>query len=81
MARVPFEYWRPDEVAECVDGVGEDLYKALWDLVSDYESKSPPFPGEIGPDTMGKFFRRLSLEHKQRLRDLEKIHDAKNGGD
>ena len=38
---IPFKYWRPDEVAECVEGVfnpeSPELYQALWAFVADYE--------------------------------------------
>ena len=29
-----FEFWTVDEVAECMDGIGDDLYKSLWNKVS-----------------------------------------------
>ena len=29
-----FEFWTVDEVAECMDGIGDDLYKSLWKKVS-----------------------------------------------
>ena len=29
-----FEFWTVDEVAECMDGIGDDLHKSLWNKVS-----------------------------------------------
>ena len=28
-----FEFWSCDEIAECVDGVSEDLYRSLWNKI------------------------------------------------
>tara|TARA_R110000737_G_C14305524_1_gene436846 strand:- start:56 stop:319 length:264 start_codon:yes stop_codon:yes gene_type:complete len=32
-------YCTPDAMAECMDGVSDELYKALWKAVSDYEDE------------------------------------------
>lgn len=34
-------YIRPDEVAECWDGVSPTLYQTLWDCVADYTGPTP----------------------------------------
>jgi hypothetical protein len=47
-----FDVWSPDEVAECLGGVGHDLYRRLWELV-----ELVPPNGET-PDTC--FERALS---------------------
>jgi hypothetical protein len=31
-----FEYMRPDEIAETVDGIPDNLYRKLWDCVGKY---------------------------------------------
>jgi hypothetical protein len=35
-----FEFYRPDEIAECWEGIPRDLYVRLWDLVDRYEKRS-----------------------------------------
>ena len=29
-----FEFWTVDEVAECMDGISDNLYKSLWNKAS-----------------------------------------------
>ena len=36
-----FQIWRPDEVAECLDGVPDEIYRELWALVRHYEGTDP----------------------------------------
>ena len=36
-----FNYVRPDEVAECWDGVTPTLYQSLWDCVESYSGPAP----------------------------------------
>ncbi|HBT4799499.1 TPA: hypothetical protein MB324_004105 [Klebsiella pneumoniae] len=36
-------YWTVDEVAECIDGVGEELYRKLWSFIT------PETDGENAP--------------------------------
>lgn len=33
-----FTVWSPDAVAECMDGVSDDLYRRLWALTADVPS-------------------------------------------
>jgi hypothetical protein len=42
------QYWRPDEVAECLDGIGQDLYRKLWQITSDLEQSGKAVP--VGGD-------------------------------
>jgi hypothetical protein len=42
-----FKYIRPDEVAECWDGVPDNLYRALWQVMRflpKYDGETPPEP-------------------------------------
>ena len=80
MGEVPYEYSRPDEVAECVDGTSEGLRRALWEFVKDYEPgnrtednpSGADYPGEISEtNKIPVFWDRLSEEHQEELRTLE----------
>ena len=42
-----YQIWRPDQVAECMSGVPEDLQRKLWDQVQRY---SPDWNSEV-PDS------------------------------
>lgn len=38
-----FNYWTVDEVAECVDGVGQELYRKLWSFITpETDGKNAP---------------------------------------
>ena len=34
-------YWTADEVAECLPGIGHDLYRKLWEILSDAKNPTP----------------------------------------
>ncbi len=64
-----FEVVRPDEVAECWDGViaVPGLYQALWGCVADYKAPSPEVSEEpcYGLDTVEDFWDRLDGFHDE----------------
>lgn len=70
-----FGVTRPDEAAECWDGVTAvpGLYQALWDLVPKYTSPSPEESEEPchGDDSIADFWDQLSPEHQAALERLE----------
>jgi len=77
--REPFWHMRPDEVAECIDGVSTGLYRALWDLVGSYKEgvktednpRGIDYPGEVSDhNKVPQFWDRLSGEHQAELRVL-----------
>jgi hypothetical protein len=35
------KYWTADEVAECLSGIGPDLYRKLWDILSAAKNPTP----------------------------------------
>jgi len=35
------KYWTADEVAECLNGIGPDLYRKLWDILDEAENPTP----------------------------------------
>ena len=79
-----FRLIRPDEVAECWDGVTEvpGLYRALWDCVADYKAPSPEESEEpcIGLDSVADFWDRFSDAHKEALNRLCDRHAASYTG-
>lgn len=66
-----FEIFRPDEVAECWDGISSvpGLYAALWDCVGSYKAPSPAESEEpcYGMDCVADFWDRFADEHKEAL--------------
>jgi len=34
-------YWTADEVAECLGGIGPDLYRRLWNILSEAKNPTP----------------------------------------
>lgn len=74
-----FTVWSPDEVAECLEGVGVgELYRTLWSLVD-----KVPDLGET-PDTrfgraLAKVWRELTTDDQQKLNELAEAHDRKYG--
>jgi hypothetical protein len=73
-------YIRPDEVAECWDGVTaiDGLYRALWDCVPLYKAPSPEVSEEpcYGMDGVADFWDRFSDDHKAALNDLAEANDS-----
>lgn len=74
-----FEIWRPDQVAECLDGVvGASLYMPLWNLVEDYPDQRSPEEME-SPDAMmsnclAQFWDRFTEEQQVKLNELAVRH-------
>jgi hypothetical protein len=66
-----YEIWRPDEVAECMEGVTDELYRKLWDFVPLYkphsEDREEPTPGI---DCLADFWDRLTIPEQQHLNTL-----------
>lgn len=63
---------RPDEVAECWDGVSPDLSRALWDLVPLYDGKLSRMETPPEPDlfAVSRYWSRLAPEHRVALNEL-----------
>jgi len=77
-AAADFSHIRPDEVAECWDGVDAvpGLYSALWGCVNDYKAPSPEVSEEPchGMDSVADFWDRFSDDHKEALNALCERH-------
>mgnify|MGYP003582407634 FL=1 len=63
------EVVRPDEVAECWDGINADLYQMLWGCVADYKAPSPEVSEEpcYGMDCVADFWDRFPDDAKEAL--------------
>jgi hypothetical protein len=75
-----FKYTRPDEVAECWDGVGEELYKVLWNLMSyvpaipNIEDSGPS--DHVGHGNLADLWAHLSADEAEKLNKLAEAKDA-----
>jgi|TARA_X000001382_G_scaffold128928_1_gene119735 hypothetical protein len=58
-----FEFWSCDEIAECVDGVSEDLYRSLWRMVGQEQSRDSLVVADI--------WNKFSDEEKLELNSLK----------
>ena len=71
-----FTVMRPDEVAECVEGVTDALYTSLWELVRHYDGKPR---SEVNDDfadrALANWWSELSEEHQTTLNELAVKHD------
>lgn len=74
-----FDVVRPDEVAECWDGVlaAGDLYERLWECVSSYTAPSPEVSEEpcYGMDCVADFWDRFSAAEQETLNQLAQRRD------
>jgi hypothetical protein len=75
-------YIRPDEVAECWDGVDDTLYRALWSASSAIEKAGRSYDPEIteepvigGHDTIAANWKLFDDETKEALNALAKEKD------
>lgn len=76
----PFDYIRPDEVAECWDGVlsHPGLYQALWasmdnmPALPNMEDNGPH--DVIGINSLASVWDKFSPEHQAALIELEKAN-------
>lgn len=79
-----FEYIRPDEVAECWDGVtAANLYGPLWDVasnmkpLSDFIDIEESCPADaIGINTVASFWKQFTPDQQIALNKLAVAQDA-----
>ena len=70
---IAFDVIRPDEVAECWEGVDEaGLYEPLWDCVGSYIAPRPEESEEpcYGMDCVSGFWDRFTPEQQAALNQL-----------
>jgi len=76
-----FEIVRPDEVAECWDGVLDmGLYQPLWDCVPEYTGPSPEESEEPchGMNCVADFWDRFDRGQQIALNELAEREDAQD---
>ena len=79
-AHIALSYVRPDEVAECWNGVGNDLYRALWGLMK-FVPKTPNIedsgPADhVGYGSVASLWEHVSPEMAAELNALAEKEDA-----
>lgn len=72
-----FKTIRADEVAECWDGVGDDLYRKLWNVIVPLQPKIPNLedsgPGDhVGHANLAQFWGMLTRDEQDHLNKLAK---------
>jgi hypothetical protein len=75
-----FDIIRPDEVAECWEGVtSAGLYQPLWDCVDHYTAPSPEVSEEPcwGMDCVADFWDRFTPEQQLLLNQLAVRNDPR----
>lgn len=74
-------YITPDTVAECWDGVGQELYRALWGCVPHYDTGYRAHIEDIGPadvigiNSVASFWDRFTPEQQSKLNELAEKED------
>jgi hypothetical protein len=81
-----FTIWRADEVAECLEGVNEELYKALWNNIVSQQKEIPNIedngPGDVvGFECLANHWDKLTVEEQKELNALARAQDAKYSGE
>jgi len=78
-----FKYIRPDEVAECWDGVPDDLYTALWASMDGMPSLKEQIhmeesaPGDaVGLNTVESVWHLFTPAQQETLNALAEVQDG-----
>ena len=80
-----FMYWSADEVAECMDGVSDALYRRLYE-VAERRAATPGLDYREVNDSFGHClghagWRKLTDAERQELNDLALVYDREAGID
>ena len=69
------KYWRPDQVAECIDGINDETYALLWSFVPKYDDTVNLAPGEFSGDTcISRFWKHIPKHIREHLN--ERMNEA-----
>ena len=64
------KYWRPDQIAECIDGINEEAYGVLWSFVPEYDHVQH---GEQDDRTsMKRFWKRIPTHIRKHINERAK---------
>ena len=66
-----FNHWRADEVAECMDGVTDELYATLWNDIVPQQSEEFQETPERGFEALAKYWHLLSESDQALLNELD----------
>lgn len=71
-----FETMRPDEAAECLEGITTPIYRKLWTFVKEYKAPRPEISEEPchGMDSLSDFWHKLDEAEQVWLNDLATVH-------
>jgi hypothetical protein len=78
-----FTCWRADEVAECLDGVPDSIYRFLWERIVPLQEPIHTNDGEARfeeptfDSPLSKFWNKLPEEYKRQLNRLAEQHMRK----
>lgn len=66
-----FTVWSPDQVAECIDGIPQELYVRLWDIVPEYDDKPrSEVPDDFEERCLARWWDRFTEGEQLLLNDL-----------
>lgn len=80
-AHALFESWRPDEVAECLEGVSMELGAKLWGFVPEYDAELAGYETPPEPDVfcLKRWWSKLSEGEQVELNAAAEALDRECG--
>ena len=66
-----YNYWRADEVAECMEGVTDELYSTLWNDIVPQQSEEFQETPERGFEALANYWHLLSESDQALLNELD----------
>ncbi len=75
-----FSVWRADVVAECLEGVTDELYRTLWNKIVPHQREIPNIEDNGPADVVGigclaDHWDKLTQEEQELLNTLAERHD------
>ena len=73
-----FQINSPDEVAECFEGIGTELYAKIWNTIVPLYDKKPrsEVPDDFGRRNLSKFWKHFTDDEKRQLNEIAKRKQA-----
>ena len=73
-----FQINSPDEVAECFEGIGTELYTKIWNTIVPLYDKKPrsEVPDDFGRRNLSKFWKHFTDDEKRQLNEIAKRKQA-----
>jgi len=76
-----FQVWSPDEVAECLEGIGNTgIYEKIWNKIVPIYDKWPKseVPDDFSRRCLAKWWDLFTYEERIKLNAAAALHDQKN---